>query len=47
MDFISNIITSYLNTLKVKLKFFDLFNNIIISEEANSAKPSLKFFSIH
>ena len=44
INLISNVSNSYLNVLKGKFEFFNLFNNCITSEEANSAKPSLKIF---
>tara|TARA_B100001029_G_scaffold179232_1_gene188038 strand:+ start:9102 stop:9695 length:594 start_codon:yes stop_codon:yes gene_type:complete len=45
INLVSNISNSYLNVLKRKFEFFDLFNNCITSDEANSAKPSLKIFN--
>jgi len=44
INLISNVSNSYLNVLKGKFEFFNLFNNCITSEEANSAKPSSKIF---
>jgi FMN phosphatase YigB (HAD superfamily) len=45
INLISNVSNSYLNVLRNKFDFFNLFDKCITSESANSSKPSVEIFN--